>query len=155
MRNAEKVTVLKKTENGKLKSMIVFNSANEQARLYFSDDEKLMRMVIGSETRNLVAFDRVGSEYVADPLTPSEFEGQKGEADSRWSLTGINYPSEFWLDLKGPDGKFASCIDPETNKPTGQARCFVNASSTCIRFQNAARMVPFRGSGIKFMVSAR
>ena len=36
----EKVTVLKRTEDGKLKSILIYNSANQQARLYFSDDEK-------------------------------------------------------------------------------------------------------------------
>ncbi|MBR6411727.1 MAG: hypothetical protein IKS41_01015 [Alphaproteobacteria bacterium] len=146
MSDAKKVTVLKRTENGKLKSMIIFNSADEQAHLYFSDDEKLTRMVIGTGSRNLVAFDRVGQKYVVDPLTPGHIIGKEEEQGARWSLQGRmeNYHNEFWLTLKDPTGQAMCCIDPATNEPTDQSRCFVNAWESGIRFQNAQGLSAFQ-----------
>lgn len=116
----KKVTVLKRTEDGKVKSLLIFNEANEQARLYFSDDEKLTRMVIGNGSRNLVAFDRVGDRYIPDPLTPGE-----KEEGARWAFNGTN--KRLQLYLKDPSGRNVECIDSETHKPNGQARCFLSA----------------------------
>ena len=139
MDNPKKVTVLKRMEDGKVKSLLIFNSANEQARLYFSDDEKLTRMVVGNGAENLVAFDRVGSKFVTDPLKLGYIERvSKNKDKAYWSYTQNGDGTEFWLDIKAPSGQWGECVDSQTGKPTGSSRCCVNAWETGVRFQNAA-----------------
>ena len=108
-----KLTILKRNENGKLKSLLVFNAANEQARLYFTDDEKLDRVVVGNDKENIVAWDRVGARYIVSPLT-----------------------DKFRLDTNG-DGRFW-CYLKDPSKPAGTERCFITAeASGNLSIQNA------------------
>ena len=108
-----KVTILKRNENGKLKSLLVFNAANEQARLYFTEDEKLDRVVVGNDKENIVAWDRVGEHYVVSPLT-----------------------DKFRLDTNG-DGRFW-CYLKDPKRQPGTERCFITAeASGNLSIQNA------------------
>jgi len=129
------LTVLKKTENGKLKSMLVFNSANEQARLYFSDDEKLSRIVVGNGSRNLVAVDRVGIRCVTDPLTPGCTGDFKDGKDIFW-YNPSRLSSVCTLFMKDSSGAWGEYVVPKTENEEKQMRCFMAVTEGSVIFQN-------------------
>ena len=108
-----KVVILKRNVNGKLKSLLAFNGAGEHVRLSFTDDEKLDRVVAGNEKENIVAWDRVGEHYVIEPLT-----------------------DKFRLDTNG-DGRFW-CYLKNSNKSPGTENCLITAEGTGnLSIQNA------------------